>query len=94
MVSIINLIHMVMTLYSLALIGRIFLEMLLGPYHGVVVFLRRITEPVLAPIRRLIPPVQSGGMAWDLAPMVALLLLWVIEQFLTRVLLVIAAGAY
>jgi YggT family protein len=93
-ISLINLIHVLMTLYSLALIGRIFLEMVLGPYHGVVVFLRRITEPVLAPIRRVIPPVQSGGMAWDLAPMVALLLLWVIERFLTRALLAIAASSY
>jgi YggT family protein len=76
-----------MTLYSFALIGRIFLEMILGPYHRVVVFLRQITEPLLAPIRRVIPPLQSGGMAWDVAPMVALLLLWVIEQFLTRLLL-------
>ena len=94
MISIINLIHTLMTLYSVALIGRIFLEMVLGPYNGVVVFLRRITEPVLAPIRRVIPPVQSGGMAWDLAPMVALLLLWVIERFLTRALLAIAASSY
>jgi YggT family protein len=93
-VSLINLIHTLMTLYSLALIGRIFLEMVLGPYHRVVVFLRRITEPVLAPIRRVIRPVQSGDMAWDIAPMVALLLLWVIEQFLTRVLMAIAATAH
>ena len=90
MLSLINLIHTLMTLYSLTLVGRIFLEMILGPHHGVVVFLRRITEPLLAPIRRVIRPVQSGGMAWDLAPTVALLLLWVIEQFLTRVLLAIA----
>ena len=86
----INVIHTCMTLYSFALIGRIFLEMILGPYHRVVVFLRQITEPLLAPIRRVIPPVQSGGMAWDVAPMVALLLLWVIEQFLTRILLAFA----
>ena len=79
-----------MTLYSLALVGRIFLEMLLGPYHGVVVFLSKITEPLLAPLRRVIQPVQTGGMAWDLTPMVALLLLWAVEQFLTRVLLAIA----
>ena len=90
MLPLINVIHTLMTLYSFALVGRIFLEMILGPYHRVVVFLRRITEPLLAPLRRLIPPVQSGGMAWDVAPMVALLLLWVIEQFLTRVLLALA----
>ena len=90
MVALINLIHTLMTAYSLVLVGRIFLEMILGPYHGVVVFLRRVTEPLLAPIRRVIRPVQSGGMAWDVAPMVALLLLWVVEQFLTRVLLAFA----
>ena len=82
--SLINLIHIVMTLYSLALIARLFLEMILGPYHRVVIFLRAITEPLLAPIRRLIPPVQSGGTGWDLSPMVALLLLWVLERVLTR----------
>jgi YggT family protein len=88
--SLINVIHTLMTLYSLVLIGRIFLEMLLGPYHGVVLFLRKITEPLLAPLRRVIPPVQTGGMAWDLTPMIALLLLWAVEQFLTRVLLAVA----
>ena len=88
--SLINLVHTLMTVYSLAVIGRIFLEMLLGPSHNVVIILKRITEPLLSPIRRVIPPVQSGGMAWDLSPMVALLALWVIEQFITRVLLAIA----
>jgi YggT family protein len=62
------------------------MEMLLGPYHGVVVFLRRITEPVLTPIRRYIPPLQSGGMAWDLSPMVALILLWFLERVILMVL--------
>ena len=83
----VNLIHTLVSLYSLALVGRVFLEMVLGPYHRIVLFLRRITEPLLAPIRRYIPPVQSGGMAWDLSPMVAIILLWVIEQVLTRILL-------
>ena len=88
--SLINLIHTVFTLYSLALIGRLFLEAVLGPYHGVVVVLRRLTEPLLAPIRRYVRPVQSGGMAWDLSPVVALVLLWVIEQIVIRILLTIA----
>jgi YggT family protein len=63
--------------------------MLLGPYHPVVNFLRQITEPVLAPIRRYIPAVQSGGMAFDLSPMVALILLWVIERVLIMVLVAV-----
>jgi YggT family protein len=87
---VINLIHTLVSLYSLALIGRIFLEMVLGPYHGVVRFLRGITEPLLAPVRRYVRPLQSGGMAWDLSPMVVLMLLWVVEQVLTRILLSVA----
>ena len=90
MILLVNLIHILVSLYSLALVGRIFLEMFLGPDHGVVSFLRRITEPVLAPIRRTIPPIQGRGMAWDLSPMVAMILLWAIEQVLTRVLIGLA----
>ena len=86
MAVVVRLIHTLFSLYSIALIGRTFMEMLLGPYHAVVVFLRQITEPLLAPIRRYVRPVQSGGMAWDLSPMVLLLLMWVVEQVLVRIL--------
>jgi YggT family protein len=90
MVYVISLIRTLFSLYSLCLIGRTFAVMLLGPYHSVSVFLQKITEPVLAPIRRYIPPVQSGAMAWDLSPMVALVLLWVIERVLILVLAAVA----
>jgi YggT family protein len=83
----IYLIHTLVSLYSLVLVASTFLGMLLGPYHRLTIFMRRITEPVLTPIRRYIPPIRSGGMAWDLSPMVAILILWVIEQVLTRALL-------
>ena len=33
-------------------------------------FLYSITEPVLAPIRRVIPPLGMGGMGLDLSPLV------------------------
>ncbi len=82
----IRLIQWLFSLYSICIIGRVFLEMLLGPYHSVVVFLRAITEPVLAPIRRWLPMLQTGGMGWDLSPMIALLLLWVVERVLLLVL--------
>jgi YggT family protein len=32
----------------------------------------RVTEPVLAPIRAMIPPVRMGGMGLDLSPIVVL----------------------
>ena len=86
----IGAIRALFSLYSLALILRVPLEMILGPYHGVVRFLRLITEPVLRPIRRYVKPVQSGGMAWDLSPVIAFLVLWVLVELLTRLLIGIA----
>lgn len=46
---------------------------------GLVAFLYQSTEPILAPIRRIIPP--TAGIDW--APMIAILLL----GFLTRAFL-------
>lgn len=34
----------------------------------------RVTEPVLAPIRAVLPPVRMGAMAMDLSPIVVFLL--------------------
>jgi YggT family protein len=50
-----------------------------GRDNPLVVFLDRVTEPVLAPLRRVIPPI--GG-AIDITPIVAILLL----QFLSQIL--------
>jgi len=83
----INVIHTILSLYSLAIIAQSFLSMLMDPRHPVAVFMRRITEPVLAPIRRVVRPVRVGGGYLDLSPMVALLLLWVVERILISILL-------
>ena len=34
--------------------------------------LRTLTEPLLGPLRSVLPPVQLGGAALDLSPMVAI----------------------
>lgn len=83
---VISVIRTVVSLYSLAFVARFLLTMVLGAYHPIVVFLYRITEPVLAPIRRRIPTIRRGGMVWDPSPVVAILLLWVIGQILVLVL--------
>lgn len=60
-----------LSLYYLALIGRIILSWFPvqpgGAMAGVFSFLYTITEPVLGPLRRVIPPM--GG--FDLSPLVA-----------------------
>ena len=35
-------------------------------------FLRMLTDPILLPLRRAIPPVRMGAMALDLSPLIAL----------------------
>ncbi len=45
------------------------------PYHPVVRTINRLTEPVLKPIRRIIPPI--GGL--DFSPVVAIFLVYLIQ---------------
>ena len=47
---------------------------------GLVAFIYQATEPVLAPIRRLVPP--SGGIDW--APLIATLVLGLLLRFVGR----------
>jgi YggT family protein len=49
-----------------------------GTVHSIVRALDRFTEPVLRPIRRLLPPVRAGGMAIDLSIIVAILVLEIV----------------
>ena len=50
--------------------------------NPVVIFLHEITEPILVPIRRCIPPM---GML-DLSPMMAVILLLILSWFVTSLL--------
>lgn len=50
------------------------------PGNPIVIFLHDITEPILAPLRRVIPRI---GMI-DLSPMVAIILLNIIGRVITR----------
>ena len=59
------------------------------PYNPMVQFLYKTTEPILAPIRRLIP--MGWGIGIDLSPLVAFLLLIFLKLFLVRTLFDVAA---
>ena len=84
MALLLRLVNLAFTLYSFAIIARSLLPWFrISYYHPVMRFLIRVTEPVLAPLRRYIPPM--GGL--DFTPMAALLLLWLAEQLL-RMLIV------
>jgi len=50
------------------------------PYNPIVQFLTRVTEPVLRPIRKLMPPWKMGGL--DLSPLIAILAVIFLEYAL------------
>jgi YggT family protein len=66
-------------LYLIALIARIVLSWFpLSPGSALVPvynFLHAVTEPVLAPVRRMIPSVGVGGMGLDLSPIIILIVI-------------------
>jgi len=53
------------------------------PYNSIVQFLYRVTEPILMPIRRILP--AMGG--FDLSPIVALIGIMFIRSFLVQTLI-------
>jgi len=73
-------------IYSLVLIARILLEWIqVSPDHPVARarrVLRAVTDPVLTPVRRLLPPVRAGGVGIDLSPMVVIVALWIIASII------------
>jgi YggT family protein len=69
-------------LYILAMIARIILSWFPVSPGGIMAsifsFLYSITEPVLGPVRRMLPPVGVGGMGLDLSPIIVLLVLQIL----------------
>ncbi len=63
-------------LYFLALMARIILSWFPmqpgGAGAGAFSFLYSVTEPVLGPLRRAIPPLRLGAMALDLSPIIVI----------------------
>lgn len=77
----ITLVLLLLQLYSYVLLARALVSWIpnLDPYHPAVQFLYRLTEPVLEPIRKLIPPL--GGVM-DISIIVAFFAIIILEQLL------------
>ena len=57
------------------------------PYNPIVQFLYKVTEPILAPFRKLLPAYSIG---LDISPIFALIFIWFLRLFLIRTLFGIA----
>ncbi|PIQ81974.1 MAG: hypothetical protein COV76_06085 [Candidatus Omnitrophica bacterium CG11_big_fil_rev_8_21_14_0_20_64_10] len=82
-----QLVGILFELYWWAILIRVLLSWVSpDPFNPIVQFLNRITEPVLAPLRRVIPAAGS----FDLSPMVVLIGLPILKVFLVSSLLDLA----
>ena len=72
---------------SLLLIAYVVLSYFMDPYHPVRETVNNIVNPILDPIRRIMP--QTGRM--DFSPLVAIILVQIIEYILERLLIALAS---
>ncbi|HAL17714.1 MAG TPA: YggT family protein [Anaerolineaceae bacterium] len=78
----INIIQTLSTVLLLAVLASVLLSYFLPPYNNIRVFLDRMVNPLLLPIRRVVPPL---GML-DFSPIVLIILIQVVEWVLISVL--------
>ena len=92
MTSILMLIIWILDIYKWVLIAAAVLSWLIAfdvlntrsrAVYMIADFLNRVTEPVLRPIRRIMP--NLGGV--DVSPIIALLLVWFVQDLIVRNLL-------
>lgn len=80
------LINGLFTVYYILLTVRVLLTWVPARPNGLIadVFsvLYMLTEPLLAPIRKIIPPIPMGTAFLDLAPLILILLLNLVQGFL------------
>jgi len=76
-----DVLRLLLTVYWFALIIVIVLSFLApGSYHPAAALLSQVTEPILAPARRLIPPL--GGL--DFSPILVFMILILIRDYLLK----------
>jgi YggT family protein len=83
MATIASIIHRLIQLVTLVVVIDVVLGYFMSPFHPVRQFLDRIVEPLLRPIRRVLP--QTGMI--DFSPLVLIILLQVIDLVINNLLL-------
>jgi len=78
----IQLIQALSTLLVIVVIVDVVLSYFLSPFHPVRVALDRVVEPLLTPIRRVVPPIQMI----DFSPLILIILIQAVEWVLITIL--------
>ena len=78
--------YLIVSIYLYIVIARVVISWFpIGPdspFRPVVRVLGAVTDPVLTPLRRILPPLRVGGMGIDLSPIILLVVLEIVLQIL------------
>jgi YggT family protein len=86
-IAVAKIIGIVLDIYMWIIIARAIISWVNpDPYNKIVQFLYRATEPVLAPVRRLIPL----RIAIDISPVIVLLVIYFLNMFLVSSMIELA----
>jgi len=86
--QVINILLILLRVYSFVIFGRIILSWFVQPNNSIMQFLIFLTEPVLAPIRKLLEPLmRRSSIPLDLSPIIAYLLISIITEIIRQLFL-------
>jgi YggT family protein len=81
--NLLGFISSLLWMYSLVIIAAALISWVSpDPRNPIVRFLHWATEPVLAPVRRLLPPWKTGGL--DLSPLIVLVIIYFVREVVLR----------
>jgi len=89
-IALAKVIDIVLTVYLWIIVARALISWVNpDPYNKIVIFLYRVTEPVLGPIRQRIP---RHSLPVDFSPLIALLIIIFLQSFLVQTMIQAARG--
>jgi YggT family protein len=87
-IALAKVIDVVLTVYMWIIVARALISWVNpDPYNKIVIFLYRVTEPVLRPLRRFIP---RHNLPIDFAPLIVLLVIMFLQFFLVQTMIQMA----
>ena len=77
---------LLLNLYLFAIFGRVLLSWFPLNPHGAMAtvagFLITVTDPVMRPVRRMLPAARFGGMAFDFSPVIVIFGIIILQRLL------------
>ncbi|HOJ52454.1 MAG TPA: YggT family protein [Syntrophales bacterium] len=88
LIALARVIDVVLTIYLwIVIVSAVISWVNPDPYNPIVRFLRRVTEPILSRLRRLLP---LTGLGIDFSPVVLILIIYFLQWFLVKSLIQLA----